>query len=305
MALDADTRQGRLGIQVQPLPERRAAASHRLGVAGRRSGDRQHLRARAAARRSSRSAATASCCGTARSARSSPRSRRTAAARCRRSSTATWSSSAPRSRTGARAAARAHRFIALDKRTGDVVYVANPGGRPYDTAYAAPIIATINGMRLLIAGLGDGGDPRDQAADRREGLELRRRQARHQHRRRRQRQHRVRLARRREPRRQRARPDRRDRRLADRRHQDDEVGGARGSSSATRRRSLDGTRLYQIDNGSTLRAFDIDDRQGAVDAAARHGAEGAAGAGRRQDLRRHRRRQVLHRPAARRSRARS
>ena len=30
--------------------------------------------------------------------------------------------------------------------------VASPGGRPYDTAYAAPIIATINGMRLLIAG---------------------------------------------------------------------------------------------------------------------------------------------------------
>jgi outer membrane protein assembly factor BamB len=54
------------------------------------------------------------------------------------------------------AAARAHRFIALDKRTGDVVYVANPGGRPFDTAYASPLIATINGMRLLIAGLGDG-----------------------------------------------------------------------------------------------------------------------------------------------------
>ena len=54
------------------------------------------------------------------------------------------------------AAARAHRFIALDKRTGDVRYVSNPGGRPYDTAYAPPVIATINGMRLLIAGLGDG-----------------------------------------------------------------------------------------------------------------------------------------------------
>lgn len=54
-------------------------------------------------------------------------------------------------------AARAHRFIALDKRTGEVVYVANPGGRPYDTAYASPVIATINGIRLLIAGLGDGG----------------------------------------------------------------------------------------------------------------------------------------------------
>jgi outer membrane protein assembly factor BamB len=53
-------------------------------------------------------------------------------------------------------AARAHRLIALDKRTGEVVYVANPGTRPYDTAYAAPTIATINGQRLLIVGLGDG-----------------------------------------------------------------------------------------------------------------------------------------------------
>ena len=53
-------------------------------------------------------------------------------------------------------ASRAHRFIALNKRTGEIVYVANPGGRPYDTAYAAPMIATINGTRLLIAGLGDG-----------------------------------------------------------------------------------------------------------------------------------------------------
>lgn len=51
---------------------------------------------------------------------------------------------------------RSHRFIALDKRSGEVVYVANPGGRPFDTAYASPLIATINGMRLLIAGLGDG-----------------------------------------------------------------------------------------------------------------------------------------------------
>ena len=54
-------------------------------------------------------------------------------------------------------AGRSHRFIALDKRTGAIVYVANPGGRPYDTAYAAPTIATINGTRLLICGLGDGG----------------------------------------------------------------------------------------------------------------------------------------------------
>ena len=51
---------------------------------------------------------------------------------------------------------RAHRFIALDKKTGDIVWVASPGGRPYDTAYALPMIATINGTRLLICGTGDG-----------------------------------------------------------------------------------------------------------------------------------------------------
>ena len=62
---------------------------------------------------------------------------------------------APVSNWGANAG-RSHRIIALDKRTGDTVYVSNPGGRPYDTAYALPMIATINGTRLLIAGLGDG-----------------------------------------------------------------------------------------------------------------------------------------------------
>lgn len=51
---------------------------------------------------------------------------------------------------------RTHRLVAFDKRSGDIVYVSNPGGRPYDTAYASPLIATINGMRLLITGLGDG-----------------------------------------------------------------------------------------------------------------------------------------------------
>ena len=64
--------------------------------------------------------------------------------------------SAPVSNWGS-SAARGHRIIGLDKRTGDVVYVATPGGRPYDTAYASPVIATINGLRLFIAGLGDGG----------------------------------------------------------------------------------------------------------------------------------------------------
>jgi outer membrane protein assembly factor BamB len=59
--------------------------------------------------------------------------------------------------TWGKEANRAQRIIALDKRTGDIVWVSNPGGRPYDTAYAAMTIATIGGQRLLVMGLGDGG----------------------------------------------------------------------------------------------------------------------------------------------------
>ena len=112
--------------------------------------------------------------------------------------------SAPVSNWGT-AALRGHRFMALDKRTGDVVYVSNPGGRPYDTAYASPIIATINGMRLLISGLGDGGIHAIKPQTGEKVWSFADVQARHQHRRGRSRQRRVRVPRRREPRRQRAR----------------------------------------------------------------------------------------------------
>ena len=50
----------------------------------------------------------------------------------------------------------AHRFMAFDKKSGETVYVSAPGGRPYDTTYAPPIIVTINGTRLLIQGASDG-----------------------------------------------------------------------------------------------------------------------------------------------------
>ena len=52
---------------------------------------------------------------------------------------------------------RSIRFMAFDKRTGETVWVSTPGGRPFDTDYSQPIVARINGTRLLIAGLGDGG----------------------------------------------------------------------------------------------------------------------------------------------------
>lgn len=49
-----------------------------------------------------------------------------------------------------------HRWIGFDKRTGETMWVSAPGGRPYDTTYAAPIIVDVNGTRLLIQGASDG-----------------------------------------------------------------------------------------------------------------------------------------------------
>ncbi|MFY9609673.1 MAG: PQQ-binding-like beta-propeller repeat protein [Blastocatellia bacterium] len=53
-------------------------------------------------------------------------------------------------------ALRRHRYYAFDKRTGEAVWISTPGGRPFDTTYSTPVVATINGTRLMIAGAGDG-----------------------------------------------------------------------------------------------------------------------------------------------------
>lgn len=49
-----------------------------------------------------------------------------------------------------------HRFMAFDKKTGQTTWVSSPGMRPYDTTYAPPIIVNVNGTRLLIQGASDG-----------------------------------------------------------------------------------------------------------------------------------------------------
>ncbi len=49
-----------------------------------------------------------------------------------------------------------HRFMAYDKRTGVPVWISSPGGRPFDTTYSPPVVADVEGSRLLIAGGGDG-----------------------------------------------------------------------------------------------------------------------------------------------------
>lgn len=50
-----------------------------------------------------------------------------------------------------------HRFYALDKRTGETVWLSTPGKAPYDTTYTVPVVRVIDGQRLLITGNGDGG----------------------------------------------------------------------------------------------------------------------------------------------------
>ena len=49
-----------------------------------------------------------------------------------------------------------HRYFAFDKRSGELVWITTPGGRPLDTTYSVPIVATINSVRLLIGGNADG-----------------------------------------------------------------------------------------------------------------------------------------------------
>lgn len=51
----------------------------------------------------------------------------------------------------------AHRYLALDKRTGEILWWSAPGGKPEDTTYSTPVVAQIAGRRLLIAGNADGG----------------------------------------------------------------------------------------------------------------------------------------------------
>ncbi|MGE0129960.1 MAG: PQQ-binding-like beta-propeller repeat protein [Blastocatellales bacterium] len=53
-------------------------------------------------------------------------------------------------------ASRRHRYYAFDKRTGENAWISTPGGRPFDTTYSTPVVATTDGMRLMIAGGGDG-----------------------------------------------------------------------------------------------------------------------------------------------------
>ena len=50
----------------------------------------------------------------------------------------------------------AHRFISFDKSNGQTIWVSAPEGRPTDTIYANPYIADVNGVRTFFSGGSDG-----------------------------------------------------------------------------------------------------------------------------------------------------
>ncbi len=49
-----------------------------------------------------------------------------------------------------------NRYFAFDKRTGQTIWVSSPQARHYDTNYSTPIVVDVNGARLMIVGGTDG-----------------------------------------------------------------------------------------------------------------------------------------------------
>ena len=50
----------------------------------------------------------------------------------------------------------AHRFLSLDKASGQALWYSAPEGRPTDTIYANPYVAVVNGARMMFSGGSDG-----------------------------------------------------------------------------------------------------------------------------------------------------
>ena len=50
----------------------------------------------------------------------------------------------------------AHRYVSFDKSTGQAIWISAPEGRPTDTIYANPFIADVNGTRMFFSGGSDG-----------------------------------------------------------------------------------------------------------------------------------------------------
>jgi len=49
-----------------------------------------------------------------------------------------------------------HRYFAMNKHTGVIQWWSDTSGAPLDTTYSVPVIATLDGQRVLLAGMADG-----------------------------------------------------------------------------------------------------------------------------------------------------
>jgi outer membrane protein assembly factor BamB len=49
-----------------------------------------------------------------------------------------------------------HQFLAMDKRTGDCVWMNGTNPLPKETTYSAPTVTVLNGQKSLVFGSGDG-----------------------------------------------------------------------------------------------------------------------------------------------------
>ena len=236
MCLDADTGKVVVGVQVQHLPERRADAPRRLGVARCRSRDGKHLRAQRGSDRRRAQQGRQAALGAIdrrgmgrvhdawRTHHVADHRRRPRDRECRRLELGdAWRIG----RCGSSRSTSAPAKSSTSPRRADDPTIPPTRRRSSRPSTAA---AAHRGQRRRRR-------PRDQAADRREGLELRRGEARHQHGCRGEGDHRDRVARRREPRLLRPGDDWGDRRQPDGRHQADEVGGQGDCSSASPRLS--------------------------------------------------------------------
>ena len=194
----------------------------------------------------------------------------------------------------------------FDKATGQTLWISAPEGRPTDTIYANPFVADVNGTRMFFSGGSDGamhaikaatGEPVWNWPVSQRGLNTA------------------------------ALVLGRDVIVT---HSEENLGTSemgmlaavpaasngtltdknarwivRGVQAGYASPVSDGERIYLLDNGGVLFAFDVKTGKQLWQAEHRHDREGVAGAGRRQAVHRHRehrrrRRQVLHRPAARR-----
>src|SRR5207244_10291844 len=49
------------------------------------------------------------------------------------------------------------RFYAFDKKTGELVWASSPGAQPHDNSSSLPVLAWLDGRRVLYASAGDAG----------------------------------------------------------------------------------------------------------------------------------------------------